>query len=478
MTNRKTLVWLRQDLRIKDNPALYEAAEKGDVIALYIYDDKSNDWEIGEAQKWWLHKSLESLQTDLTKNNIRLILRSGKTDKILNNIIKETSPDAIYWNRCYEPQAIKRDSKIKENLSSNGIEVKSFNGSLLFEPMHVKNKSGEFFKVFTPFWKSCLSAPAPREVLGTPKFNNQNNYADIMSEDLNSWQLLPTKPNWASRFAEFGSPGEKNVHEAINNFIDNALKGYASNRDIPGIIGTSRISAHLHFGEISPNIIWEKIHAIREQDSLAKDIYRYLAEIGWREFSYHLLYHNKNLSHAAFNKKFDQFPWADNKDHFSAWKKGQTGYPIVDAGMRELWHTGWMHNRVRMIVASFLTKHLLIHWKKGADWFLHTLLDADLANNSAGWQWVAGCGADAAPYFRIFNPIIQGAKFDSKGEYIKKWVPEIANLPDKYIHCPWEASEEFLHGCGVKLGKDYPKPIVDHATARNVAMAAYGEIKR
>ncbi len=472
---KKTIVWFRRDLRIKDNESLIKAAELGDIIALYIYDEQ----DIGGAQKWWLYHSLQSLRKDLSKYNIPLILRKGDTFDVIKDIAKQVQAGQVFWNRRYEPNSMKIDSEVKKKLKQNNIHAESFNSSLLFEPWTIQNNSGEFYKVFSAFWRGCMrSNQEPRTPSLTTPFNNADNYKQIESDDLNSWQLLPQAPDWSSKFSEFGVPGEDNAHKTMDKFIECGLQGYAKNRDIPSCkYGTSKMSAYLHFGEISPHQLWHKVMSMPSHEGMKKDVERYLAELGWREFSYHLLYNNNDLNQKEFNNKFKNFPWANNKEHLKKWQKGQTGYPIVDAGMRELWATGWMHNRVRMIVASFLTKHLLIHWKHGLEWFEDTLLDADMANNSASWQWVAGCGADAAPYFRIFNPIIQGKKFDPEGEYVRKWVPEIAKIPNKFIHAPWEADNNSLIENNIFLGKTYPKPIVDHAEARNKAMSAYQEIR-
>lgn len=476
MTEKVVIYWHRQDLRLEDNQALHWAASQGAVIPLYINDSELlDDMYIGEAQKWWLHHSLLSLQKAYRQQKIELILRRGEPKKLLEKLLKETQSVIITWNRCYDPQSIARDSELKEYFKAQGIQVKTFNSSLLIEPSKILNKTSGFYKVFTPYWKNCLQVIEEADLLLVPELTACAQ--KIATENLDDWKLLPTNPNWAEGFSEYWQPGESGAQAKMELFLKNALNNYHEKRDIPGYAGTSQISPHLKFGEIGPRQIWHAVHKIAEKSSHTKDIDRYLAELGWREFSYYLLFHFPQLINKPFNANFVAFPWVTNEKYLEAWQKGMTGYPMVDAGMRQLWHTGWMHNRVRMIVGSFLTKHLLISWQQGAEWFLYTLVDADIANNCASWQWVSGSGADAAPYFRIFNPIMQGEKFDPQGKYIRKWIPEIANLPDKYIHSPWEASKELLAKCGIILGKTYPKPIVDHSKARNMALEAYAAIK-
>lgn len=477
MSDKVVIYWHRQDLRLEDNPALSWAASQGVVIPVYINNQQlMDDMYIGDAQKWWLHHSLLELQKEYHTHKIALILRSGDPQKILKELLKETSSVILTWNRCYDPESIERDTKLKEYFTAQGVLVKTFNSSLLTEPSKILNKTSGFYKVFTPYWKSCRQVIEVKDLLPVPKLTE---FAKkVNTENLEDWQFLPTHPNWAKGFSEYWQPGEKGAQDKMEFFLSSALNGYHEKRDIPGYAGTSQISPHLKFGEIGPRQIWHAVHKIAEKSSHTQDIDRYLAELGWREFSYYLLFNFPQLASKPFNDNFAAFPWARNDQYLHAWQKGMTGYPMVDAGMRQLWHTGWMHNRVRMIVGSFLTKHLLISWQKGAEWFLYTLVDADIASNCASWQWVSGSGADAAPYFRIFNPIMQGEKFDPNGAYVRKWIPELAKLPDKYIHSPWEASQELLEKCGIILGKTYPKPIVDHSEARKLALDAYAEIKK
>jgi deoxyribodipyrimidine photo-lyase len=466
-----TLVWLREDLRLFDNPALHYAASMGEVTPVYIFPE-----DLGGASYWWLHHSLKALQASLAEQGVRLILRTGDPVTVLENLCEQTQATSVVWNRVYSPQGIAVGVELKESLKQANIESRSFNAQLLIEPTQVLNKQGTPFKVFTPFWRHCLSRLEPLPLLDTPVFSKTSH--TIESESLSSWGLLPTSPDWSTGFAIRWSPGEAGAQQKWQVFIEKTISRYKDGRDIPIEENTSMLSPHLAFGEISPKQIWFEIHqaiAAREIDS--ENGNKFLAEIGWREYSRYLLVHFPHIISQPFNPKFANFPWQDNAELLSAWQRGQTGYPIVDAGMRELWSTGYMHNRVRMITASFLTKHCLTHWKEGMDWFWDTLVDADIANNTASWQWVAGSGADASPYFRIFNPILQGDKFDKEGAYIRKWVPELNKLDNKFINKPWEADSMSLQLAGITLGQDYPLPVVDHREAREVALAAYKSTK-
>lgn len=461
------LVWFRQDLRCQDNPALAAACQAHEtIIPVYIADPIPKN-TVGEAQGWWLHHSLSALKSELRQHGLDLCLRHGVILPQLLQLIEQYNVDTVYWNRCYEPQSISRDKTIKEALKQLGLKVLSFNGSLLLEPWEIVTRNQSYFKVFTPFWRQCLQQITIPPAITISKWPS---CPAFISDELSEWQLLPNKPNWASEFSHYWEPGEKGALAKLDLFIDEHLANYTHGRDIPSQDATSKLSPHLHFGEISPWQIWR---AVRQETKHLAAIEKFLTELGWREFSYHLLYHFPNLASTNFKMSFDHFLWENNQDALKKWQQGMTGFPIVDAGMRELWRTGYMHNRVRMIVASFLTKDLLIDWRLGAAWFLNTLVDADLANNSASWQWVAGCGADAAPYFRIFNPVLQGEKFDAQGDYIRQWVPELAKVSAQWIHKPWEASNSL----GVVLGKDYPFPIVDHADARKQALMRYQLLK-
>lgn len=477
-----TLVWFRRDLRLFDNPALSAAARRGaPVVALYVLDDEdAGNWKPGGASRWWLHKSLEALGDALAKIGTLLILRRGPAAASVDAVIEETGAEAVYWNRRYEPWASERDSGIKRSLKNRGLDVQSFNGSLLYEPWEITTKQDTPFKVFSPFWREVQSKGDPAEPLPAPDKLTAPKDAP-KSDALTDWSLLPSKPDWADGLRETWAPGEKGATERLDRFLDEAVADYRNHRNLPGRPGTSGLSPHLHFGEISPRRIWYAARAAseaRSNESMDRGTATFLSEIAWREFSYNLLFNNPSLPETSLRAEFEDFPWRTDPEGLEAWRRGRTGYPIVDAGMRELWHTGWMHNRVRMIVASFLIKDLLVHWREGEAWFWDTLVDADLANNAASWQWVAGCGADAAPYFRIFNPVLQGEKFDGDAGYVRRWIPEIADLPDSVIHKPWEAKADTLAKAGVVLGKTYPRPIVDHADARKRALEALETIKK
>ncbi len=468
----KIIHWLREDLRLFDNPALHYAASQGDVVPVFIYPEG-----LGSASYWWLHHSLRHLADSLREKGVPLILRTGEPTVVIREIAKDIDADAVVWNRVYSPSGITLGEAMKCELSRDGVANQSFNGQLLIEPTKIFNKQGKPFKVFTPFWRHCLSVLNPSELLPKPDFKKHSMHLE--SDSLDDWGLRPTKPDWASGLKRLWQPGERGAQDRWHRFIETSANKYLGGRDFPSKPNTSLLSPHLVFGEISPRQLWHDTNeciAIQAVDSSNGN--KFLSEIGWREFSRYLLVHFPSIEERPFNERFNAFPWQDNSVLIEAWKRGKTGYPIVDAGMRELWHTGYMHNRVRMIVASFLTKHCLSHWKHGMDWFWDTLVDADIANNTASWQWVAGCGADASPYFRIFNPILQGDKFDKDGTYIKQWVPELKDLPKKYINKPWEADELTLSVANVKLGKHYPFPIVDHTQARNAALAAYQVIKQ
>lgn len=470
------IVWFKQDLRLSDNPALYYATlENNNIIPLYILDETLPDL-LGQAQQWWLNHSLVALQDQFHQLKSNLILKRGNPYKILSELCKDYKVSTIYWNRCYEPLAIERDMKIKKEFMAQGIKIKSYQGNLLHEPWEIMNKQGTYFKVFTAFWKKCLTQPVDITILPTPALKPQK--LALNSDLLNSWKLLPTKPNWAQGLSHTWQPGELAAQEQFAEFISERLKNYSMGRDFPAQNATSRLSPYLHFGEISCTQIWKTIKELEaHHPSLGSVCEHFLREIGWREFSYHLLYHFPKLPEENFQKKFNYFSWESNKKLLSAWQKGQTGYPIIDAGMRELWYSGYMHNRVRMITASFLTKHLLIDWRDGAQWFWNTLVDADLANNSMSWQWVAGSGVDSAPYYRIFNPILQSEKFDKEGEYIRRWVPELSRLSNKDLHQPWTTPKNVLRAAGLILGKDYPEPVVEHEFARERALARYKDSK-
>lgn len=470
------IVLFRQDLRLTDNPALWYASKLGaPIIPLYILDDQTpGQWKMGSAQRWWLHHSLKHLSHSLASEGGSLVLKRGETLQVLKELVKSCSPQAIYFNRCYEPFWVQLEKKIADPLTFPEVHIHSYNSALLVEPWMISNQQGGVYKVFTKFWNSVtkdLQFPQP-----LPKVTRlQSGQTSIESDDLASWGLLPNHPDWAGEFASVWQPGEEGAHKQLDQFIEKGLKNYKEGRNIPSIKGTSYLSPHLHFGEIGPRQVYQRV-AEHENGNL-EEVKSFLSELGWREFTHYSLYHFPKLPEESFQERFSRFPWKSDNASLKKWTKGLVGYPIVDAGMRQLWRTGWMHNRVRMIVASFLTKDLFIPWQKGEEWFWDTLVDASLAQNAFNWQWAAGCGMDAAPYFRIFNPILQGEKFDPDGTYIKKWVPELARLPSLYIHTPWEAPRELLKGLGIELGETYPLPLVDHKEARDEALKAFDSIK-
>lgn len=479
MAERPILVWLRQDLRLADNPALDAATRTGrPLLCVYVLDDQTpGRWRIGAAARWWLHHSLNALRVEIGKRGARLVLRRGRAEEQIPQLMKEVDAAAVYWNRCYEPYAIKRDAALKTAFEKAGVEAKSFNAALLFEPWTIRTKSAGPFKVFTPFWRACLSASVPRAPIAAPKLLN-GFQGEARSDDLRDWRLVPTRPNWAKGFEREWRPGEDGAHHALDVFLKDRLRAYPEARDMMGEAGVSKLSPHLHWGEISPLQIWTRAQSLAARDNtLQGAIDKFLSEIGWREFSHHLLFHWPDLPEANWRAAFDAVGWRNQEAEIEAWRRGRTGYPIVDAAMRELWTHGWMHNRARMIAASFLIKHLLVDWRVGEDWFWDTLLDADLANNAASWQWVAGSGADASPYFRIFNPVAQGEKFDPDGVYVRTWLPEIARLPKSAIHTPWQASKSVLDAANVRLGETYPAPIVEHNFARQRALDALSVVK-
>ena len=469
-----TVVWFRRDLRLSDNPALWHAAERGSVVPVYILDEtasRAGGRPLGSASRWWLDRSLHRLKENLPQ----LILKRGDPQSVLDDLVTRVGANAVHWNRCYEPHAISRDKAIKANLRGRGLDMRSFNGSLLHEPWDLSTGKGGPFKVYTPFWRAALrhdiATPLPAPVIDASAMADPG-------DDLDDWDLLPAAPNWAAGWDDLWQPGEAGAQARLDAFLNDGLAGYGTLRDRPDRANVSRLSPHLHMGDISPRQIWARAQFLADSEpARRKDIDKFLSEIGWRDFAHHLLYHFPTLPERNWRPAFDAYPWRDDAADLDAWQRGQTGYPLVDAGMRELWHTGYMHNRVRMVVASFLVKHLRFHWSHGEAWFWDTLLDADLANNTAGWQWVAGCGADAAPYFRIFNPTAQGRKFDPDGAYVRHWCPELADLDNAVIHAPFEATSDDLDAAGVTLGSSYPRPIVDHTAARAAALAGYERVK-
>ena len=461
------IVWFRHDLRLADNPALLAGREAGPVVPVFIWEpDEEYPWEPGAASRWWLHHSLKALGSQLAAVGSKLILLAGPTRKTLRALVEETGAEAVYWNRRYEPAVLASDKEIEQALSDAGIRVDTFNGSFLSEPGEVSTKQGKPYKIFTPYWNACKdreiepTLPAPTRLAAPTKWPKS-----VALDDLG---LLPTI-DWAGAMRKAWTPGEAGATAQLEAFAGQGIDEYVEERNRPDHDGTSALSPHLHFGEISPRTIWHRVHSMR---GVGAETYR--KEIVWRDFGYQLLSHFPKTTDTPFRPEFERFPWRDDPAALRAWQRGWTGYPIVDAGMRQLWATGWMHNRVRMIVASFLVKHLLLPWQDGARWFWDTLVDADLASNTLNWQWSAGCGADAAPYFRVFNPVLQGEKFDPKGVYVRKWVPELAEVPNEFIHKPWAAPLELLRDCGAT----YPKPIVEHSAARERALEAFRSISK
>ena len=473
------IVWLRRDLRLADNPALHLALVRGErPVPLYVHSPgEEGPWPSGAASRWWLHHSLTSLDRQFRILGGGLILARGDSLSVLRAAAQAAGAEAVYWNRLYDPACVARDSRIKQALRGEGLRCESLKANVLFEPWELATGAREPYRVFTAFWRKAAAQlgqepplPAPTALPPLPE-GPQSLCPDALG-------LLPRIP-WDDGLAATWDPGAPAALARLETFVDQAVAGYAQDRDRPCVIGTSRLSPHLHLGEVSPRQVIQAL-ADRVPDGLAGAAEPFVREIGWREFAHHLLYHFPRTPEEPLDSRFSTFPWrTDGADALlAAWQRGQTGIPLVDAGMRELWHTGWMHNRVRMIVASLLTKNLLIPWQEGARWFWDTLVDADLANNTLGWQWTAGCGADAAPYFRIFNPVLQGQRFDPSGGYVARWVPEIASLPAAHIHAPWDAPANVLAAAGIALGRDYPAPIVDLQASRARALERFERIKR
>ncbi|MSU66805.1 MAG: deoxyribodipyrimidine photo-lyase [Opitutus sp.] len=482
MINSPAIVWFRHDLRLEDNPALRAAiARGGPIVPVYLLDERSEArWAPGAASRWWLHHSLVALDASWRERGLRLVLGRGDPVVELQTLARQTGASAVFWNRRYEPAGSTVDNRARSELSGAGLAVETFNGALLNEPASIANKQGGPFQVFTAYWRHCLTLPvaAPGR-LGRREIRRPQTWP--ASLELSALNLLP-KRGWDSGSYEAWQPGEASAAKALRKFLAGPVDQYVEGRNQPGSEGTSRLSPHLHFGELSPRQVWGAIEAESRESGVfppSKGAAVFLAELGWREFAHHLLHHFPHTPEKPLREKFARFSWATDPlgQKLRAWQQGKTGYPIVDAGMRQLWHTGWMHNRVRMIVASFLVKHLRLPWTLGADWFWDTLVDADLANNTLGWQWSAGCGADAAPYFRIFAPVLQGSKFDAEGNYVRRWVPEIAQLPNQHLHAPWAAPASVLAAAGVRLGDNYPRPMVDHARARAEALDAFRQLR-
>jgi len=480
MTDASTaIVWFRRDLRLADNPALAAAVRSGArIVAAYVHcPEEEGEWRAGAASNWWLHHSLERLDGSLRRRGIALTVRRGPAQRELLALAQECGAGHVYWNRLYDPATVARDTALEPELLRSGIAWDSSNASLLHEPWEIRTAQGGPYRVFTPFWRACQAQldaqraplPAPRRLQGPA--------VAPRSEPLAALELLPTL-RWDAGFAANWIPGEDGAHERLAGFCAERIAGYDEGRNRPDQPASSRLSPHLHFGELSPlQCLVAARNAVVDDAAAARSADGFIRELGWREFAYHLLYHYPRTVEHPLDVRFERFPWSPDPSLLEAWQRGRTGYPIVDAGMRELWATGWMHNRVRMIVASLLTKNLRQHWLAGARWFWDTLVDADLASNTLGWQWTAGCGADAAPFFRIFNPVLQAERYDPQRVYLRRWLPELARLPDAWIHRPWQAPAQVLAAAGVELGMTYPRPVVDFPASRNAALAAYGRIK-
>ncbi len=476
--NKTTIYCFRNDLRLSDNPALKESIKsKLPILLCYIFDDHSpKQWRIGRASRWWLHHSLNSLQQKIQSLGGKLILRSGIWHEQIVKIAKETQTTEVFCQRSYLPHEIEQENKARTSLLNLGAKLKRFNSYLLYEPEEIQTKAGTPFKVFTPFWNACLNQSDTQLPLNPPKKIDFSSIK-IKSDPLQSWNLLPTNPDWSTGISNSWTPGEIGAQKRLKEFLKKSTE-YKNQRDLPASEATSKLSPHLHFGEISPRQIWHQINKrIITDPSATKGAESFLRQLGWRDFANHLIFHWPDLPTQPFKKEFKKFKWKNKTKKLNAWQKGLTGYPLVDAGMRQLWETGWMHNRVRMIAASLLIKNTLQPWQIGEQWFWDTLVDADLAINAASWQWVAGSGSDAAPYFRIFNPVIQSKKFDPQGQYIRKWIPELKHLSNKSIHTPWLASKNELDNAKITLGKNYPKPIIDLKFSRDKALQEYKKIK-
>ena len=473
MENNKALVWIRDDFRVNHNSALAYASENHEQVStVYIFNPE--DYENKrEAQRWWIYHSLINFKQELSKFNISLELLVGDEVQVLKKI-KTADNVSLYWNKIPEPGEEKKETKIIKNFEEKNINYKFFKGNILSEHKEVTKDDGTPFKVFTPFWRVAEQVYLNKVPPKKSKTKKKNKKIFIFKETSDLSKVLPNK-NWFKKFEKYWTPSEIRSGKVLDELIEKKIGNYHKTRDYPSIEGTSKISPYLKHGQVHVEKIWESCQNIQNKNTGYR---KFVNEIGWREFSHSLINYFPQMLKGNLRKEFDSFPWIENKKNLEAWKKGLTGYSIVDAGMRELYETGWIHNRVRMIVGSFLVKHLRIHWKEGEKYFRNTLLDFNVANNVASWQWVAGCGADAAPYFRIFNPILQGEKFDKDGTYVKHWVPELKNVPSKFIHRPWEMDDETQKSINIKIGKDYPLPIVDHAKAREQALKAFDKITK
>ena len=482
--SRPAIVWFRDDFRLADNPAL-TAASTGDaaVIAVYVFDATAEPRPQGAASRWWLHGALESLASDLAAHGVPLLILAGPHRETMIRLVDQLDAASVHWSRRYDAAGVAIDSALKTHWRAQGRAAHSHKATLLYEPWEVRGRTGDPLRVFTPFWRAARAIGEPGQPLPVPRGLRGATIADagaLGAVPLAALGLRPTRPDWAGGLRATWTPGEAAASRQCVSFIATGLDGYGDGRNRPDRPMTSALSPYLRSGHISPRQLWHAIgSAVQSGASAASDgdVAKFRAELGWREFSYSLLFHHTALHRRSVQPRFEAFPWRDDPAGLRAWQRGLTGYPLVDAGMRQLWTTGWMHNRVRMVAASFLIKHLLVDWRLGEDWFWDTLVDADPASNPASWQWVAGSGADAAPYYRIFNPVLQGETYDPKGDYVRRYVPELARLPAGLIHQPWTATPAELRAAGVILGETYPRPIVDHAAARARALAALETLK-
>ncbi|MED2186608.1 deoxyribodipyrimidine photo-lyase [Bacillus wiedmannii] len=471
---KKIIVMFQKDFRVYDNPALFKAVQSGEVVPVYVHDET---FSMGSASKWWLHHAIIDVQKQLEALGSTLIIRKGNTQEEILSLIEQLGITAVYWNICYDPDRLQSNKKMKMMLEGKSIICKEFNSHLLLEPWIIKKKDNTEYKVFTPFYNAFQKQVIHKPISKVQRIKGGNSLPASLS--VSELHLLPTI-RWTSHIESIWDPTEEGAYKTCKKFFSSKLASYSEGRDFPNENAHSMLAPYLSFGQISVKFMYHYLvnESTERQCSLfEKQVNSFIRQLIWREFSYYLLYHYPFTVYKPLNKSFEHFPWNNEEELLTVWQKGETGYPFIDAGMRELWQTGFMHNRARMAVASFLVKHLLIPWQEGAKWFMDTLLDADIANNTMGWQWVAGSGADASPYFRIFNPITQGEKFDKDGEYIRKWVPELRDMPNKYIHKPWEAPEHILQKANITLGHTYPLPLVDHKAARERALCAYKSMK-
>ncbi len=471
----KTIWWIRRDMRLDDNPTLQRAVRADALLPVYVHSpDEDAPWRLGGAQRWWLARSLASLSRSLADAGSRLVILEGDAAKLLSELARKLGASEVVWSRRFEPAALAQESRVEDALDKSGVKWSSYLANHLFDPDEIATQTGNPYQVYTPYSRNVRARGIPAQPKSAPAALPP---ADGAPKGVTIASLgLEPKLGWAARFPELWNPGEQGAQSHLRRFQSEALAGYPDGRDQPSSIGTSLLSPHLAFGEIGIRRVWHTASAAKTSPAASTD--KFHAELLWREFATHVLVHFKHTDLKPLRPEFARFPWRNDAAALKAWQRGQTGYPLVDAGMRQLWTTGWMHNRVRMVVASFLVKHLLLPWQDGARWFWDTLVDADLANNSLGWQWAAGCGADAAPYFRIFNPTSQAEKFDADAAYIKRWVPELARVPAKFALAPWDAPPLALAGAGVTLGETYPNPIVDHGMARDRALSALSTISK